>query len=528
MKWFFNLKTSVKLVSAFVFISIILAFVGFYGLTNVSKTNNTVTDMYEIRLIPVNDTNTMQNIYQRINVTAYMMRLANSRAEKMTHWETANQLMDELEANLTAYKRDFAQAKHQELYDRAVTAWQAFRSGVGDILQAALDGRNDDFDAAMSDFNETREALDNSLAALIQFNLESAAIANAEADANYSNARSITIAIIAVSLAISIGMGIFISQIIARPLRKAVDLVEHVSRGDLRNTLEMDRKDEIGHLADSINNMVLNLRRTVGHILASAENVAAAAQQISASTEEIAGSSSNQANDVVKINELFKELSGSIQEIARSAEEAASLAGQTKSTALEGGQVVQSSIDGMNRVNEQMSKLEADSNKIGEIIEVIDDIADQTNLLALNAAIEAARAGDQGRGFAVVADEVRKLAERSGQATKEITAIIKGMQENTRLSVTAVADGVVFSHKTGDAFREIINMINEAATRVAEIAAASEEQAAQADDVLAAVDSITAATEEAAASSEETAATAQSLAQLADGLNNAVAIFRVN
>lgn len=181
----------------------------------------------------------------------------------------------------------------------------------------------------------------------------------------------------------------------------------------------------------------------------------------------------------------------------------------------------------MTRVNEQMSKLEEDSNKIGEIIEVIDDIAEQTNLLALNAAIEAARAGDQGRGFAVVADEVRKLAERSGEATKQITKIIKGMQDNTAQSVKAVEDGVVASQKTGEAFEHIMAMVNETAHKVTEIAAASEQQAAQSSEVLGSIESISAATEEAAASSEETASTAQSLAQLAEELNSSVSIFKI-
>lgn len=159
-----------------------------------------------------------------------------------------------------------------------------------------------------------------------------------------------------------------------------------------------------------------------------------------------------------------------ITSVANGAEQAAELSNNTMELAQEGGKVLRSSIDGMNSANEQMARLEEDSNKIGEIIEVIDDIADQTNLLALNAAIEAARAGDQGRGFAVVADEVRKLAERSSEATKQITAIIKGMQKNTLLSISAVNQGVVSSQKTGESFESIVYMVNDSANKVSEIA----------------------------------------------------------
>jgi methyl-accepting chemotaxis protein len=256
------------------------------------------------------------------------------------------------------------------------------------------------------------------------------------------------------------------------------------------------------------------------------QSVAASSEQISASTQEIASTSTSQSSEASNISELFKELSLAINSVAASAEEAAELSNDTVKTAREGGHVVQTSLEGMQAVNTKMAKLEEDSRKIGDIIEVIDDIAEQTNLLALNAAIEAARAGEQGRGFAVVADEVRKLAERSGEATKEITTIIKVMQENTRQSVQAVSDSVAQSSKTGQAFDQIVEMVNNSSQKVNEIAAACEEEAAQAAEVMSSVESISASSEESAAASEETAATCQSLAHLAEELSRSAAAFK--
>jgi methyl-accepting chemotaxis protein len=337
----------------------------------------------------------------------------------------------------------------------------------------------------------------------------------------------ITFSITVIALLISVGFGYLISQIIARPLNQVMHLLGKVANGDLSETSNLNSKDEIGKLANSVNEMVLNLRRTVGGILSSAESVSAAAQQISASTEEVASSSMSQASAAQTMNELFRELSEAINSVAQSAEHASEMSDQTMVIAQDGGSVVTESIQGMTVLNNHMSRLEEDSDRIGKIIAVIDDIAKQTNLLALNAAIEAAHAGEQGRGFAVVANEVRKLAERSSQATSQITSIITEMQMNTQQSVNAVLEGVAFSRKNGEAFDHILSMVKDTAHKVTEIAAASEEQAAQSSEVMYSIESISAATEEMAASSGETAMTANALAQLAEELNALVSIFKV-
>ncbi|CAH1206775.1 hypothetical protein PAECIP111893_02608 [Paenibacillus plantiphilus] len=531
MKWFYNLKTVVKLTLAFVITAIIMGFVGFLGLNNLGSMNKSIVDMYEVNLVPISKLGDIETLYQRINVELRDMNtMATTNAENKEYKDKIVGFVQEIEASIDTYRQTVLTKEEEEQLAQFAPLWEEYRT----ILNEALDKNSSNIGSEQftefllaGGLDERGDKLEAILEKIIEINIELAEHARGESEELFNSSRLITFSVIVVSLIISLGFGYIISQMIARPLNRVVRLVSQVADGDLSEAADIHTKDEIGLLAASVNNMVTKLRDTVGEILSSAESVSAASEQISASTEEIASGSMSQADAAQTMNELFKELSIAINSVARSAEQASELSNKTMSIAQDGGKVVRYSIDGMTRVNEQMARLEEDSNKIGEIIEVIDDIAEQTNLLALNAAIEAARAGDQGRGFAVVADEVRKLAERSSEATKQITNIIKGMQDNAGQSVKAVAEGVSASQKTGEAFEHIITMVNESAYKVTEIAAASEEQAAQSSEVMSAIESISAATEEAAASSEETASTAQSLAQLAEELNNSVAIFKI-
>jgi methyl-accepting chemotaxis protein len=238
----------------------------------------------------------------------------------------------------------------------------------------------------------------------------------------------------------------------------------------------------------------------------------------------------------------MQEMSATVQQVSENSNRAAAASRQAAETALHGGRTVDETLAKMRVIATAVSgtakkveELGKRSDEIGRIVGVIDDIADQTNLLALNAAIEAARAGEQGRGFAVVADEVRKLAERTTSATKEIAQMIKNIQDETRVAVTAmetgtrqVEEGVNSTAEAGKALKQIIEMAEQVGEMITHIATAATEQSGASEQVNQSMDQIARLNQESAVGSQEAASACQHLSGLALDLQKMVSNFQLS
>jgi twitching motility protein PilJ len=202
---------------------------------------------------------------------------------------------------------------------------------------------------------------------------------------------------------------------------------------------------------------------------------------------------------------------------------------------------VQDTIGGMNTIREQIQdtakrikRLGESSQEIGEITQLISDITEQTNVLALNAAIQAASAGEAGRGFAVVAEEVQRLAERSGDATRQIAALVRAIQTDTQDTVQAmerstreVVAGTHLSDKAGAALADIDRLSRRVAELVEQIASTTSQEAELAGQTATSIQHIFAVTEQTSEGTRSTAKMVHELSRSADALKTSVARFKV-
>lgn len=371
--------------------------------------------------------------------------------------------------------------------------------------------------------------------------------------ANKSILKTIILYSIIIVIVLILILAIFIKKNVVNPIKSYGEKIELVANGNLNVSLELDRNDELGTMANIFNKMIKELRnlvnnmmntseevlKTASHLEASSKEVGETSEQVAISIQEVAIGAEKQSKNVEQVSDKIKKFSSGLNNLTNTSNEVEGLSNEMNDVIVEGQQK-------MTKLNEQMDniiisirnvgadieELEDISNEIGSIIAIIDSIADQTNLLALNAAIEAARAGSAGRGFSVVADEIRDLAEESSSSADQIKKLIDKVTKKTKIvgdemeiSEKEISDGEELVNSVNSTFDSITNKIsrvNIGMEKTSKIIEAnfehSREIAINAENISNIAEKTSASAQEVAASSEEQTASVEELSSISTNL----------
>lgn len=331
---------------------------------------------------------------------------------------------------------------------------------------------------------------------------------------------------------------VLLSHLVLRPV---LTLTERLTSADLNTYIEIERKDEIGALANSFNLFVHRLRQAMFDVRDGSAATTAKSGEIRGISQTTKTSMDEQCHHAEEAAESVAQLSRDIATVSSHTLTASKLARAAAEAAREGGKLVSSAVTHIESLSHdtlesstRIATLSEHARQIGSIVGVIEEIAAGTNLLALNASIEAARAGVHGRGFAVVAGEVRRLSERTAQATKQVSALISGITAETDQTADCIlsacdraSEGATTVASLNTTFERIVQMVVDVNGRVEQIAQAANHEAQAATSVSGSIQQVATSARDSSNNADQVVSAAGDLLGTAHTLEDLVRQFQL-
>ncbi|GIO15718.1 hypothetical protein J19TS2_52730 [Cohnella xylanilytica] len=562
MKW----KLSGKMIGSFLTVSLLMLALGTYAVVSLKTMNDHVNSVIGEGLKPTAQLGKIGSLAENTRVN--MLTAVKNKDPKFV--DAAERNLSDIRKMMDEYAAMKPGSDERQLFESFRKNWTDFTAIVKRNIQLVRSGLYDEASEGLNKGGVPFGKASENIRQLLAANEENISVIDEDSERLYSRSRWILIGVAALFTLLAASVGWLLGRSVAAPIRKISGQVGRVAAGDLTaEPLLLRRRDELGELGAGIDRMKISLSTLIRSVAEASTTVAAASQQLSASaeqsgsaTDQIAAASQQLAagaeRQTVRVSAgsgAIRELADDIQRIASRAELVSATAASASDRAEQGNRTIRLAANQMQEIHSFMERLtqairglNARSDEVNRISDIIAGIASQTNLLALNASIEAARAGEQGAGFAVVAAEVRKLAEQSESSAKDISHVIRSIQEETVHAVRTmdvasreVAQGIEIVTEAGRTFADIRSIVVEASSQIRDVSEEAgylaegtgqavdsiEEIAAIAESAAQGVQSMASATEEQLASIEEIAASAAHLSKMAEELQTLIERFKV-
>lgn len=514
MKWFNNMKLSVKLLGGFILVAVIAGLIGIVGVRSLQSAHKEYSELYESYGVSLGVLGELSTAYQRTRVNLRELIIEKNVAQKGKYVELIRKYDTIINDNLAKYEKTATLEEDKKMVSRLKQDIARFDPLRERIIALAMSNQEEQATVLMrGEAYQLATDIADTIDKLVDFNTSTGEKESDKINKDMSAAIRVMIITMLLGVMVAVFLGIYIARAISRPISKMVNAAQQIAEGDLNVEIEVRSKDEIGILAAAFRKMADNVNDVMRNITLSAQQVAAAARQVSDSSQALSQGSTEQAASVEELSASMEEIAAQTSQNVVNANKVNEMSTVSKEAAQRGNSQMQEMLRAMEEINEA-------SSSISKIIKVIDEIAFQTNILALNAAVEAARAGQHGKGFAVVAEEVRNLAARSADAAKETTAMIEG-------TIKKVEAGTKIANETAGALTQIVEGVTQSAALVAEIASASNEQASGISQVNQGIMQVSQVTQTNSATAEESASASEELSSQADMLRNMVAKFKL-
>ncbi|NMO55888.1 methyl-accepting chemotaxis protein [Actinoplanes sp. TBRC 11911] len=365
------------------------------------------------------------------------------------------------------------------------------------------------------------------MTALADRTVAAAAAQEEVAEHRYQSTKTWVIGFLIGGTIIGLILAAAITRLIVRPLSRCVEALEKVGHGDLTVRVEVESADEVGRMAQTLNETAVAMAGTVSRVHSSSDLLASASEELSSVAAQLSSSAEQTAAQVSTVSESADRVSEGVQAVSAGADEMGTSIREISNSANEAAGVASDAARTAESTNTSVARLGEASSQIGTVVALITSIAEQTNLLALNATIEAARAGEAGKGFAVVASEVKDLAQETANATQQITAQVTAIQDETGNAVAAIREIAQVIGTINDYATTIAAAVEEQTATTAEIARSVGQAAEGSSDIAGTIAGVAEAAQHVTNGATETQQTASELARTAADLQTTVSTYRI-